>query len=154
MAESSCVRPTSVDNGTGRLCSPALDLDTRVAIGADDPRACTQPYASRVLTIAAVVLALTVIPSPWNVLAVAGALAVDIVETIVFVRWSRRRRSFVGAEALVGRTAVVVRALAPQGQVKLDGELWLASAETWLDPGEEVVVTEVDGLLLRVEPVG
>ena len=104
------------------------------------------------LTIAAVVLALTVIPTPWNVVAVVGAVAIDVVETVVFVRWSRRRRSFVGAEALVGRRAVVVRALAPQGQVKLDGELWLAEANTSVEPGTEVVIRGVDGLLLRVEP--
>ncbi len=82
----------------------------------------------------------------------AGALAVDVVETVVFVRWSRRRRSVVGAEALVGRTAVAVSALSPRGQVKLDGELWLASSDVVLAPGEEVLVTGVDGLLLRVEP--
>lgn len=103
------------------------------------------------LTIAAVVLALTVIPSPWNAVAVAGAFAVDVAETVVFLRWSRRRRSVVGSEALVGRTAVAVSPLAPRGQVKVDGELWLAAADTRVEPGDEVVVTGVDGLLLRVE---
>jgi membrane-bound serine protease (ClpP class) len=52
----------------------------------------------------------------------------------------------------VGRTAVVVRALAPQGQVKLDGEVWQARASVDLLPGDEVVVTAIDGLLLEVEP--
>lgn len=130
---------------------PTDDAGTRAVIGADDHRARAQPYASRVLTIAAVVLALTVIPSPWNAVAVAGAFAVDVAETVVFLRWSRRRRSVVGSEALVGRTAVAVSPLAPRGQVKVDGELWLAAADTRVEPGDEVVVTGVDGLLLRVE---
>ncbi len=83
------------------------------------------------LTIVAIVLALTVIPSPWGWVAVIVAGLIDVAETAFFVRWSKRRRATVGAETLVGRQAVVVRALAPQGQVKLDGEVWEA-AVAWL----------------------
>jgi membrane-bound serine protease (ClpP class) len=105
-----------------------------------------------VLTIVAVVLALTVLPSPWGVVAVVVAFAIDAVETAFFVRWSKRRRAAVGAHTLVGRTAVVVRALDPYGQVKLDGEVWQARASVDLLPGDEVVVTAIDGLVLAVEP--
>ena len=104
------------------------------------------------LTIVAVVLALTVLPSPWGWVAVVGAAAIDVAETAFFVRWSKRRRAAVGAETLVGRSAVVVRALAPQGQVKLDGEVWQARASVDLLPGDEVVVTAIEGLVLAVEP--
>jgi membrane-bound serine protease (ClpP class) len=104
-----------------------------------------------VLTIVAVVLALTVLPAPWGWLAVASAFAIDVVETAVLMRWSRRRTAAVGAETLRGRTAVVVRSLAPSGQVKLDGELWEARAGTIVEPGREVTVTDVDGLVLEVE---
>ena len=103
------------------------------------------------LTLAAVVLAFTVIPSPWGAVAVAAALTIDVVETAVFVRWSKRRRVAVGAEALLGRTAVVVQPLTPRGQVKLDGEIWEARASYAFVPGDEVVVTRVDGLVLEVE---
>ena len=104
------------------------------------------------LTIVAVVLALTVLPSPWGLVAVVGAALIDVGETWFFVRWSKRRRATVGIETLVGRTAVVVRALTPRGQVKVDGEVWEARSEYHLAPGEEVVVTHVDGLVLDVEP--
>ena len=104
------------------------------------------------LTIVAVVLALTVIPSPWGWVAVIAAALVDVAETAFFVRWSKRRRSAVGLETLVGRRAVVIRALSPRGQVKLDGEVWEACAEYDLLPGAEVVVRSVDGLVLMVEP--
>jgi membrane-bound serine protease (ClpP class) len=104
-----------------------------------------------VLTIVAVVLALTVLPAPWGWLAVVTAAAIDVAETAFFVRWSRRRRAAVGAETLVGRTAVVVRPLVPRGQVRLDGELWEARAAEDVPPGTEVVVTALDGLVLEVE---
>lgn len=105
------------------------------------------------LTIIAIALALTVLPSPWGVVAVLSAAAVDVVEIAFFARWSRRRRATVGAETLVGRSAVVVRALAPRGQVKLDGEVWEARATTDVLAGQEVVVTGLDGLVLDVEPI-
>jgi membrane-bound serine protease (ClpP class) len=102
------------------------------------------------LTIVAVILALTVLPSPWGVVAVAGAAAIDVVEIGFFARWSKRRRATVGAETLVGRTAVVVRALSPRGQVQLDGEIWEARADEDLPPGAEVMIEAVDGLVLDV----
>lgn len=104
------------------------------------------------LTIVAVALALTVLPAPWGWVAVPVAAAIDVAETAFFVRWSKRRRAAVGAETLVGRTAVVVRTLAPRGQVKLDGEVWEARAPADVLPGDEVVVTGRDGLVLEVEP--
>jgi len=105
------------------------------------------------LTIVAVILALTVLPSPWGVVAVAGAAAIDVVEITFFARWSKRRRATVGAETLVGRTAVVVRALSPRGQVRLDGEIWEARCEAGAGTGERVRVTGRKRLTLVVEPV-
>jgi membrane-bound serine protease (ClpP class) len=104
------------------------------------------------LTIVAVILALTVLPSPWGVVAVVGAAAIDVVEIGFFARWSKRRRATVGAETLVGRRAVVVRALSPRGQVQLDGEIWEARAGENVPPGAEVMITAVDGLVLDVTP--
>lgn len=79
-----------------------------------------------------------------------AAAAVDVLETAVLLRWNRRRRVQVGVETLVGRRAVAVGRLSPRGQVKLDGELWDAVAREWVEAGEEVVVTRVDGLTLEV----
>ena len=104
------------------------------------------------LTIVAILLALTVLPSPWGFVAVVVAFAIDAAETTFFVRWSKRRKATVGVETLVGRTAVVVRQLSPRGQVKLDGEVWEARGPAGVPPGEEVVVIAVEGLVLDVVP--
>jgi len=66
------------------------------------------------------------------------------------LRWSRRRRSVTGAEALVGRKAVV----ATKTQVRVAGELWQASSADELAPGDEVMVVAVDGLTLTVQQEG
>jgi membrane-bound serine protease (ClpP class) len=105
-----------------------------------------------VLTALAILLALFVLPSPWGILAVAAGAALDLGETFVFWSWSRRRRASVGIETLVGRKAVAVSALDPEGQVKLDGELWRARSGAPVESGTEVVVERVDGLTLHVEP--
>ena len=104
------------------------------------------------LTIVAILLALTVLPSPGGFVAVVVAFAIDAAETTFFVRWSKRRKATVGVETLVGRTAVVVRQLSPRGQVKLDGEVWEARGPAGVPPGEEVVVIAVEGLVLDVVP--
>jgi membrane-bound serine protease (ClpP class) len=107
-----------------------------------------------VITIIALVLAFFLLPAPWNVVVPIVAAVIDIVETALFLWWSKRRRVSVGAETLVGRRAVAVQRLAPRGQVKLDGELWEARSAAPVDPGDEVVIRSVDGLVLDVETAG
>ena len=105
------------------------------------------------LTLIAIVLAVLVLPSPWGIVAVVGAAVFDIGETVVFWRWSKRRKAAVGVQTLVGRRAIVVATVsAREGQVKLDGEVWEARCDDRLDPGADVVVRGVDGLILDVTP--
>ena len=69
------------------------------------------------------------------------------------MRWSQRRQAAVGAETLVGRRAIVATDCMPEGQVRVAGELWRAHCRGGASVGDEVVVREVDGLTLVVEPV-
>ncbi len=64
-----------------------------------------------------------------------------------------QRKPATGREGLVGEVGVVRTRLAPEGQVFVHGELWRARCEEDAGPGEEVRVTGVDGLRLRVEKV-
>jgi membrane protein implicated in regulation of membrane protease activity len=98
------------------------------------------------LLLGAILLAIFVLPSPWGLVAVVLGGLIDIGESIVLLRWSRRRRSVSGAEALIGQKAVV----STPTQVRVAGELWEARSDEDLLPGEEVEVTGIDGLTLRV----
>jgi membrane-bound serine protease (ClpP class) len=100
-----------------------------------------------VLLLGGILLAVFVVPWPWGIVTVVAGGVLDIGESLAFVKWSRRRRSPVGAEALVGQTAVV----ATPTQVRVAGELWEARSEAPLRVGDQVVVRAVDGLTLVVE---
>jgi membrane-bound serine protease (ClpP class) len=99
------------------------------------------------------VLAFFVVPPPWNVAVVAVALGLEVVEVVWGLRLARGRAR-TGAATLVGRSAVVVRALAPEGQVMLGGERWQARCEDGADEGERVVVRGLDRITLLVEREG
>jgi membrane protein implicated in regulation of membrane protease activity len=99
------------------------------------------------LLLGGILLAVFVVPWPWGIATVLAGGLLDIAESLVLLRWSRRRRAVTGAEALIGRTAVV----ATSTQVRVAGELWAARADRPLVRGDEVVVRAVDGLVLRVE---
>jgi membrane protein implicated in regulation of membrane protease activity len=103
------------------------------------------------LLLGGILLAIFVLPSPWGIVAVVAGGVIDIAESVVMLRWSRRRRAATGAEALIGETAVVVTPCRPLGQVRIEGERWAARSEAGADPGDEVVVRAVDGLTLLVD---
>ena len=61
------------------------------------------------------------------------------------------RPSVTGESAMVGRVGVTRSALAPEGQVMIDGELWRAvSQDGTVAAGEPVQVAAIDGLTLKV----
>jgi len=60
-----------------------------------------------VLLVLAVLAAILWVPMPWGVLLVVGAALVEAAELWFWLWWTRRRRPVVGAEALVGVTALV-----------------------------------------------
>jgi membrane-bound serine protease (ClpP class) len=94
---------------------------------------------------------LLVLPSPWNLVGGGVAGALFVLEVGFWHRRVRGQRASTGEEALVGARGVVVRRLAPTGQVRVLGELWEARSTTDVPSGASVVVTAVHGLLLEVE---
>jgi membrane-bound serine protease (ClpP class) len=105
-----------------------------------------------VVLVGAILLALFVLPSPWGLVAVLGALVVEVGETAFWIWLSKRRRPQVGAEALIGARAQVVTSCRPLGNVRVAGELWRARCEAGADPGDTVRIRALEGLTLVVEP--
>jgi membrane-bound ClpP family serine protease len=104
-----------------------------------------------VIFVAAVLLAIFVLPSPWGLVAIIVGGIWEIAQTIFAIRWSQRRRARVGAEALVGVVAKVVTRCSPRGRVAVGGEIWNARCERGADVGDRVRVNGVQGLTLLVE---
>ena len=103
------------------------------------------------LFLIGVLLAVFVLPSPWGLVGVGVGAALDIAETGVFLWWSKRRKASVGIDSLVGRVGVAVGELWPEGQVKINGEIWKAHCAGGCEAGTKVVVRAIDGLRLDVE---
>ncbi len=61
------------------------------------------------------------------------------------------RHPMLGPERLIGKRAMVVRDLDPEGTVRLDGELWRAiSLDGPICRGRSVAVRQIEGLTLHV----
>ena len=93
------------------------------------------------------------LPLVWGVVVVMAAVACEVGIVAFGVWYKRRRRAQVGVQMLIGRTAEVIAALTPTGQVRIRGEIWQAHCAAGAGVGETVRVTGVDGLVLEVDPV-
>jgi membrane-bound serine protease (ClpP class) len=88
---------------------------------------------------------------PWLIAVVVILVAAFFVFAIQRVVRIHRRQATTGREELIGKTAVVKVALEPEGIVMFKGERWTAISEKGrVKAGEEVIITSVDGLTLRV----
>jgi membrane-bound serine protease (ClpP class) len=86
----------------------------------------------------------------WIALVVA-ALVLFLAFIVRAVVLSRRMRQQAGREGMVGEVAVARTSLDPRGTVFVHGELWEAILDQGsVEPGEEVVITRIEGLKLRV----
>ena len=104
------------------------------------------------LFVAAVALAVFVLPYPWGLLLVIAAGIVELAESWFWIRFSRRWRIRAGAETLIGSTAQVASECRPLGQVRVQGELWRARCDAGAAAGETVRIVGREGLTLLVEP--
>ena len=102
------------------------------------------------LIVVAFVL-LVLLPSPWNLLGFGVAGLLGIIELFAWNRTVRHRRKQVGAQTLTGRNAIVVSPCRPQGQVRLDGEIWAARCASGAGIQDSVRVVGRDRLTLIVE---
>lgn len=87
----------------------------------------------------------------WLVITVTILLAAAVLLVGANVIKTYRRKVATGQEDMAGHKAVVRTALTPNGTVFLEGEIWSAELDNGrAEPGEEVVVVNVEGLKLKV----
>jgi len=98
-------------------------------------------------------------PIPEMRVRLATALAVSIPLGIITaflmsiaVR-ARRNKIVTGKQGLIGEIGIAQSTLAPSGKVFVHGELWDAVSSVPVPAGERIVIRQVDGLTLRVDPV-
>ncbi len=106
-----------------------------------------------VIFLTGVVLAIFVVPDPWRLPVVIGFAILEVVETTVTWRLSRRWAPKVGSETLIGATGIAVTVCRPAGSVRVRGEEWQARCEPGVDAGDRIRVHGRDRLTLLVEPV-
>jgi membrane protein implicated in regulation of membrane protease activity len=105
-----------------------------------------------VLLIVGIVL-LFVLPPPWNAVALLAGLVLWLAEVYGIWRLVRKKKVQTGAETMVGRTATVIAACKPVGQVRFSGEseIWRARCAEGAEVGENVRVVAIDEITLLVE---
>jgi len=65
---------------------------------------------------------------------------------------ARRNKIVTGEQGLIGEIGIAQTQLAPAGKVFVHGELWDAVSTIPIPAGEQIVVRQVEGLTLRVDP--
>jgi len=89
--------------------------------------------------------------SPWLIALVTIFITAFFAFAINRIISAHRRQPSTGGEELLGKVAKVRETLDPEGTIFFKGERWSATTETGrVEPGEEVIITKVDGLKLTV----
>jgi membrane-bound serine protease (ClpP class) len=84
------------------------------------------------------------------VIVVIGIIAF-LALTIIYGIRAHRRQVSAGREDLIGKVAEVNTVIDPKGTVFIEGERWVAISDKGrVEPGEEVIITKVEGLKLWV----
>ena len=88
---------------------------------------------------------------PWAIAIIVIVIVAFLAITIIWGIRAHRHQVSAGREDLVGKTAEVQTVMNPKGTVFIQGERWTAILEEGqVEPGEEVIITKVDGLKLWV----
>jgi membrane-bound serine protease (ClpP class) len=90
--------------------------------------------------------------NPWVVPIAALALGALAVGSLFAAVRNRSRPVLTGIEVLIGRGGVAISDLAPQGTVRVDGEVWSAIADAEaIHAGEQVQIVAVEGVTVLVQ---
>jgi membrane-bound serine protease (ClpP class) len=94
--------------------------------------------------------------NPILVFAMGGLVGLVGLYIVTLVVRTRRRSVRTGTDSMIGATVFASTPLQPVGRVDYKGEDWTAVLDdpsTSVDPGTEVQIVAVEGLLVHVQPV-
>jgi membrane-bound serine protease (ClpP class) len=94
--------------------------------------------------------------NPILVFAMGGLVGLVGLYIVTLVVRTRRRSVRTGTDSMIGATVIASTPLQPVGRVDYKGEDWTAVLDdpsTSVDPGTEVRIVAVEGLLVHVQPV-
>jgi membrane protein implicated in regulation of membrane protease activity len=128
-----------------------VSVSLQTGLGGGSHSAAVRGYDRFVALLVAILLAVLVLPAPWNVAAVAIGAAWEVTTALGGLWWSQSHAARVRAETLVGREVEVRTACRPLGQVRVKGEIWRARCDEGAAAGETVRVVGIDGLNLIVQ---
>jgi membrane-bound serine protease (ClpP class) len=89
----------------------------------------------------------------WTALGVSIPFGIITAFLMSIAVRARRNKIVTGEQGMIGEIGIAQSPLAPAGKVFVHGELWDAVSTIPVPAGEHVVVRQVDGLTLRVDPV-
>jgi membrane-bound serine protease (ClpP class) len=89
---------------------------------------------------------------PWLIAGVASGISIFFILVITAIIRAHGRQPVTGAEGLLNEIAIAKTVLNPVGTIFLHGENWNAISDGGkIEEGDEVIVTKVEGLKLRVK---
>ncbi len=87
----------------------------------------------------------------WIIVLVIIGMAAFLAIAIIWGIRAHHHQASAGREELIGKTAEVLTVMEPKGTVFIQGERWTAISDTGrVEPGEEVIITKVNGLKMWV----
>lgn len=92
--------------------------------------------------------------SPWAIAPIALAAVAFFVFVIPAALRAQRAPSKLADDHLVGAEGIAQTDLDPSGVVAVHAETWSATSSERIASGEPIRVTGIDGLRLKVEPLG
>lgn len=109
------------------------------------------------MTIGALLLVDSPVPEMrvrlWAALSVSVPIGVITAFLVGIALRARRAKVTTGPQGLVGEIGTTRTPLVPEGKIVVRGEIWNAVSSAELPEGQQVVIREVDGLTLKVDPV-
>ena len=87
------------------------------------------------------------------VIGLAVLAALFIIWLVSFVLRLRRRGAVTGRGSIVGGVGTAMADFSGEGKIWLEGEAWAARSKVYIKKDQDIVVTDLVGLVLEVEPV-